>query len=162
MIDCGGSITPLARRPKPLAMVLSENGSERVLRQMSGETLLMTQRLYGSGLHLMECLRFRMKDVGFEKHPIRARDPKGMHDRKTMLPVTLELSPQDQPQAVKRLHTRCLVSGHRKVFLPYPWRRSILMLRKKAWQFIFLLSYPSPDPFAGKMKRHLLSIYRYT
>ena len=88
-----------------------------MLRQMSGETLLMAQLLYGCGLRLMECLRLRVKDVDFEQHQIIVRDPKGMHDRTTML-VILELSLQAQLQATKHLHARDLVSGHGEVSLP--------------------------------------------
>ena len=107
-----------ARRPKQLPTVLSKTEVERVLRQMSGETLLMAQLLYGSGLRLMECLRLRVKDVDFEQHRIMVRDPKGMHDRATMLPETLKLSLQAQLQAVKRLHERDLASGYGEVSLP--------------------------------------------
>ena len=107
-----------ARRPKHLPTVLSKTEVERVLRQMSGETLLMAQLLYGSGLRLMECLRLRVKDVDFEQHQIMVRDPKGMHDRATMLPETLKLSLQAQLQAVKRLHERDLASGYGEVSLP--------------------------------------------
>jgi site-specific recombinase XerD len=88
-----------ARRPKHLPTVISKAEVERVLRQKSGETLLMAQLLYGCGLRLMECLRLRVKDVDFEQHQIIVRDPKGMHDRTIMLPVTLELSLQAQLQA---------------------------------------------------------------
>jgi len=59
-----------ARRPNHLPTVLSKNEVERVLRQMSGETLLRAQLLYGSGLRLMECLCLRVKDVDFEQHQI--------------------------------------------------------------------------------------------
>ena len=38
-----------ARRPKHLPTLVSKTEVERVLNQMSGETLLMTQLLYGSG-----------------------------------------------------------------------------------------------------------------
>lgn len=69
-------------------------------------------------------------DVDFEQHQIMVRDPKGMHDHTTMLPVTLELSLQAQLQAVKHLHERDLASGHGKVSLPYALRRNIPMLRK--------------------------------
>ncbi len=50
-----------AGRPKHLPTVLSKAEVERVLRQTSGETLLMAQLLYGCGLRLMECLRLRVK-----------------------------------------------------------------------------------------------------
>ena len=66
----------------------------------------------------MECLRLRVKDVDVEQHQIIVRDPEGMHDRATMLPVTLELSLQAQRQAPKHLHARELVSGHGAGSLP--------------------------------------------
>ena len=50
-----------------------------MLRQMSGETLLVAQLLYGCGLRLMECLRLRVKDVDFEQHQIIVRAPKGIN-----------------------------------------------------------------------------------
>jgi integron integrase len=144
-----------ARRPKHLPTVLSKAEVERVLRQMSGETLLMAQLLYGCGLRLMECLRLRVKDVDFEQHQIIVRDPKGMHDRTTMLPVTLELSLQAQLQATKHLHERDLVSGHGEVSLPYALAQKYPNAAKEwAWQFIFPSSNLSPDPNDGKMKRH--------
>jgi integron integrase len=144
-----------ARRPKHLPTVLSKTEVERVLRQLSGETLLMTQLLYGSGLRLMECLRLRVKDVDFEQHQIIVRDPKGMHDRTTMLPVSLELSLQAQLQAVNHLHERDLASGHGEVSLPYALTQKYPNAAKEwAWQFIFPSSNLSPDPYDGKMKRH--------
>lgn len=72
-----------------------------------------------AAVRLMECLRLGVKDVDFEQHQIIVRDPKGMHDRTTMLPVTLELSLQAQLQATKHHHARNLVSGHEEVSLPY-------------------------------------------
>ena len=39
-------------------------------RELTGSYKLMVQILYGSGLRLMECLRLRVKDIGFENHHI--------------------------------------------------------------------------------------------
>jgi len=66
----------------------------------------------------MECLRLWVKDVDFEQRQIMVRDPKGMHDRTTMLTVTLKLSLQAYLQAVKHLHEHDLASGHGEVSLP--------------------------------------------
>lgn len=41
--------------------------------------------LYGSGLHLMECLRLRVKDIDFTRNEVLVRDAKGERDRVTML-----------------------------------------------------------------------------
>ncbi|MBE0408934.1 MAG: hypothetical protein IBX69_04290 [Anaerolineales bacterium] len=54
-----------AQRPKHLPSVLSKTDVERGLRRMSGENLLMTHLLDGSGLPLMEYLPLRVKDVDF-------------------------------------------------------------------------------------------------
>ena len=144
-----------ARRPKHLPTVLSKTEVERVLRQMSGETLLMAQLLYGGGLRLMECLRLRVKDVDFEQHQIMVRDPKGMQDRATMLPETLKLSLQAQLQAVKHLYERDLASGYGEVSLPNALARKYPNAAKEwAWQFVFPARQLSPDPYDGKKKRH--------
>jgi hypothetical protein len=71
-----------------------------------------------------------VKDVGFEQHQILVRDPKGMHDRTTMLPETLELSLQTQLQAVKHFHERDLASGDGEVSLPCALAQKYPMLRK--------------------------------
>ena len=54
-------------------------------------------------------------DVVFDQHQIMVRDPKGMHNRTTMLLLTLELPLHAQLQAVKHLHERDLASGHGEV-----------------------------------------------
>jgi site-specific recombinase XerD len=123
-----------ARWPKHLPTVLSKTEVERVLRQMSGETLFMAQLLYGCDLRLTECLRLRVKDVDFEQHQIMVRDPKGMHDRTTMLPnktflmkyyfVQL-LAALPRPPRADQLQSLKLISGRnalqRKVFRSSPW-----------------------------------------
>jgi len=49
-----------ARRSHHLSTVLSKTEVERVLSQLSVETLLMSQLLYGYSLRLMECLRLQI------------------------------------------------------------------------------------------------------
>jgi hypothetical protein len=58
-------------------------------------------------------------DVDFDQHQIMVRDPKGMHVRTTVRPVTLEQSLQAELQAVKHLHERDFASGYGEVPLPY-------------------------------------------
>jgi hypothetical protein len=93
------------------------------------------------------CTFEKSKDVDFEQQQIIVRDPKGMHDRTTMLPVTLELYLQAQLQAVKHLRERDLASGHGEVSLPYALAQKYPNAAKEcAWQFIFPSSNLSPDP----------------
>src|SRR2546430_1969657 len=60
-----------------------------VLAHMRSPYRLMAELLYGSGLRLLECLRLRVKDIGFGYGRIVVRDGKGAKDRVTMLPGRL-------------------------------------------------------------------------
>lgn len=101
-----------------------------MLCQMRRETLLMAQFLYGCGLHLMECLCLRLKDIDFEQHQVIVCNSKGTHDRTTMLPVTLELSLQAKLQTVKRLYERDLAYGYGEVSFPNVLAQKFPILRK--------------------------------
>lgn len=48
----------------------------------------MSQAIYGSGTRLMECVRLRIKDVGFGQGKIFIRGGKGGKDRTTFLPLS--------------------------------------------------------------------------
>lgn len=50
---------------------------------------LVASLLYGTGMRVLEALRLRVKDVGFEQREIIVRDGKGGKDRVTVLPENL-------------------------------------------------------------------------
>lgn len=50
---------------------------------------LLAKLLYGTGMRLMEGLRLRVKDVGFDRGAIIVREAKGNKDRVVMLPQSL-------------------------------------------------------------------------
>ena len=81
---------PRAKRPRKLPVVLSRAEVERVLGRLEGRYRLTGALLYGSGLHLMEALRLRIKDVDFELRQVVVRDGKGAKDRVTPLPDPIE------------------------------------------------------------------------
>src|SRR5256885_1177377 len=78
-----------AQRPARLAVVLTRDEVDSVLARMEGTTALVARLLYGSGLRLLEALHLRAKDVDFARRQLVVRDPKGRHDRATMLPKTV-------------------------------------------------------------------------
>ena len=43
---------------------------------------LMAKLLYGSGLRLIDCIRFRVKDIDSKRNQIVVRDGKGIKGRK--------------------------------------------------------------------------------
>lgn len=55
------------------------------IAHLSGTYRLMAQLLSGSGLHLMECVCLRVKDLDFAQRQVTVRDSKGMHDRVTLM-----------------------------------------------------------------------------
>lgn len=81
----------LERPKKPVRkpVVLSRSEIGRLLAAMEGTHALMARLLYGTGMHLMECVRLRVKDVDFERGELTIRQGKGGKDRLTMLPVSL-------------------------------------------------------------------------
>ena len=56
---------------------------------MRGVYAAMAGLLFGTGMHLRECVRLRVKDVEFAQRQITVRDGKGARDRVTLLPQTL-------------------------------------------------------------------------
>jgi site-specific recombinase XerD len=80
---------PRAKHPERLPVVFSRTEVRAVLARAHGQHCLMASLLYGTGLHLMECVRLCVKDVDFEYRQILVRDGKGQKDRVTMLPQSL-------------------------------------------------------------------------
>ncbi len=59
-----------AQRPKRLPTVLTKEEVQKVIGLMRGTHQLMAKLLYGSGLHLMECVQLRVKDIDFGQRQI--------------------------------------------------------------------------------------------
>jgi len=107
-----------AKRPQPIPTVMTKEEVKRVIGSMSGTHQIMAKLLYGSGLRLMECVRLRVKDLDFEMNQVVFRDGKGMKDRTTMLPETVQPSLDEHLTRVRALHGRDLAKGIRQCFPP--------------------------------------------
>lgn len=144
-----------AQKPKRLPTVLTPDEVRQVLAQLSGAYLLMAQLLYGSGLRLMECLRLRVKDLGFAQHQMTVRDGKGANDRVTMLPKQAAAPLQSQLEQVRALHERDLSAGYGAVFLPNALARKYPQAEREwGWQYVFPATRLSPDSHDGVLRRH--------
>jgi site-specific recombinase XerD len=66
-----------AKRPARVPVPLTESEVRAVLAQRDGRHALMAGILYGAGLRLMECVRLRVKDVGFGYSQITVRRRQG-------------------------------------------------------------------------------------
>ncbi len=144
-----------AKTPQRLPTVLTKDEVRAVLAALSGEYRLMAQLLYGSGLRLMECVRLRVKDLGFAQRQLTVRDGKGMHDRITMLPQGLIAPLEDHLRLVRRTHQEDLERGYGAVYLPFALERKYPQANREwGWQYVFPAERLSVDPRSGVIRRH--------
>lgn len=127
-----------AKHPRRLPVVLTPGEVNALLQQMNGSTGLVAALLYGTGVRLLEALRLRVKDVGFERRELIVREGKGGKDRVTVLPENLLLPLRQQLARAKALHDADLGAGRGRVWLPaalavkYP-----NAARAWGWQWVF-------------------------
>ena len=125
--------------------------------QLDGTTALLARLLYGSGMRLMEGLRLRVKDVGFDRHAIVVREVKGSKDRVVMLLLSFEDALRRQMLTARSLWEADRQAQRSGVDIPhvlkinYPKPSNTL-----GWFWMF----PSPtlftDPRSGVVRRHSL------
>ena len=144
-----------AKGHRRLPVVLTPLEVRNLLHELSGTTGLVASLLYGTGMRLLEALRLRVKDVGFERREVLVRDGKGGKDRVTVLPENLMLPLQQQLARAKVQHDRDLADGAGKVWLPdalavkFPRAPSAW-----GWQWVFPSTVMSVDPRSGMRRRH--------
>lgn len=63
-----------AKRRQRLPVMLTREEVREVLSRMRGVYAAMAGLLYGTGMHLRECVRLRVKDVEFAQRQITVRD----------------------------------------------------------------------------------------
>lgn len=146
-----------ARRPARLPVVLTRDEVDRVLARVAGTAGLVGRLLYGSGLRLLEALRLRVKDLDFARRQIVARDPKGRHDRTTMLPRALADPLREQLSAARTLHEEDSRLGFGEVWLPNALARKLPSAAGEwIWQWVFPATSRWRDPATGMERRHHL------
>jgi integron integrase len=144
-----------ARRPRKLPVVLTREETGRVLGRLRGTHWLMGMLLYGSGLRLLECLRFRVKDVELARNQLIVREGKGGKDRRTVLPEAVKRPLREHLERVRAIHEKDLREGFGRVYLPFALDRKYPQAAAAwAWQYVFPASQRSMDPRTGEERRH--------
>ncbi len=144
-----------AKKPKRLPVVFTRHEISRLLNCLDGQSLLMANLLYGSGLRLMECLRLRVADIDFDQSQLFVREGKGQKDRVTVLPQKLKEPLRLQLAQVRELHHRDLAAGYGSVFLPQALAKKYPHAgREWSWQYVFPATKRSVDPRSGEFRRH--------
>jgi len=127
-----------AKRPKRLPIVLTKSEVQHILVRLSGDTKLVVQLLYGSGLRLNEAVRSSVKDINFEQCQIIVRDGKGAQDRISMLPESVLELLKTHLVNVEDIFQQDLRNGFGRVTLPYALSRKYPNAdREWIWQFVF-------------------------
>jgi integrase len=127
------------------------------LGELSGTMGLVAALLYGTGMRLLEALRLRVKDIGFEQRELVVRDGKGGKDRVTVLPENLIAPLQQQLGQARALHQQDLTEGFGEVWLPDALAaKHPAMPRAWGWQWAFPSAVRSADPRSGVVRRHHL------
>ncbi|SEJ25089.1 integron integrase [Azotobacter beijerinckii] len=127
-----------AKKPERLPVVLSVDEVRRVLGGLDGELWLACSLLYGTGMRLMEVVWLRVKDVDFARGEILVRDGKGMKDRVTVLPRSLEQPLRQHLALVRATHKAELEAGRGDVWLPFALERKYpSAARDWGWQYVF-------------------------
>lgn len=151
-----GLIEPIkAKRHRQIPVVLSQAEVKTVLAQMSGIHQLMAKLLYGGGLRLMECIRFRIQDLDFERNLIYLRAAKGGKDRTTIFPTSIKDALENHVLRVKQLHEQDLANGYGQVYLPGALEKKYPNAAKEfGWQYVFPSKNLSTDPRSEVVRRH--------
>ncbi|HET8880934.1 MAG TPA: integron integrase [Solimonas sp.] len=148
-----------AKKPKRMPTVLSRRETGDLLAAVGeeGTAALVVHLLYGTGMRLLEALRFRVKDVDFDRRELCVRDGKGGKDRVTVFPQVL-LAPMRAHLAWRRtVFDEDLRRGKAGVWMPdalavkYP-----NATREWGWQYVFAADHFSTDPVSGTERRHHL------
>jgi len=146
-----------AQRPVRVPVVLTVDEVRSVLEKIRGVPHLVALLLYGSGLRLLEALTLRVKDLDFERNEMVVRDPKGRHDRRTMLPRNAEALLHDHLLKVKGVHDDDLARGFGRVWLPTALERKLPSAAGEwRWQWIFPATRRWREEESGKEFRHHL------
>ena len=144
----------LATKQRHLPVVLSPSEVAQILHFAKGQTKLVIQMLYGSGLRVNECLRLRIQDIDLNSLSITVRDGKAKKDRQTILsqscvsPLTgfidkaLTIQQQDNKQGYGPSLPNALSKKYPNAF------------RDPGWMFVFPSSRLCSHPLTQQLCRH--------
>lgn len=130
---------------------------EALCSELQGQFSLVAKLLYGSGLHLRECLALRVKDVNFERCELQVRGRKGRPVRPARLPPEIVADLRAHLHCIREQHDRDLQAGAGHVAVPEVLRLDFPdAAREWAWQWCFPASETYVHPITGHRCRHHL------
>jgi len=145
-----------ANKKMNMPVVLTREGTARILSLMTGTPQWVAKLLYGSGLRISEAIRLRVQHIDFPMKTLTVRSEKGNKDRVTTFPATVIPFLNDHLVKVKTIHQKDLEQGYGSVYLAHALARKYKNAAKTwGWQFVFPSSTQSTDPLSNAVRRHL-------
>ena len=130
--------------------LLAKSEIRELFKRLRGQTLLLCQVLYGSGVRLSECLRLRVADLDFDHGILTVVDGKGRNRRITYLPRCLGGALQQHLADRAAEHSRDLADGFGSAPLPSAYnRKNPTAATDFRWQFVFASPYRFHDRNTG-------------
>ena len=138
-----------------MPVVLTRGEVASILALMEGTPQLVTKVLNGSGLRIMEAVRFRVQDIDYEYNQPTVRSGKGAKDRLTTFPTSLIPLLKSHLAKVWLIHQQNLAQGCGEVYLPHALAQKYpAAVRKWGWQYVFPSGNLATDPRRGVVRRH--------
>ncbi|MFK5968635.1 MAG: integron integrase [Candidatus Marithrix sp.] len=138
-----------------IPVVLTREEVKQILSLLENTSGLLAKLLYGCGLRITEAVRLRVQDIDYGYKQITVRNGKGMKDRVTPFPESVEPILTNHLQRVKAIHNLDLANGYGTVYLPHALARKYPNAEQEwNWQYVFPSKKLSEDPRSGITRRH--------
>jgi integron integrase len=138
---------PSNRKPP---VVFSRNEVAAILGNLTNDSLLIAQLMYGSGLRIGEVLSMRVKDIDFENNQIIIYNGKGNKSALGILPSPIIDDLKLQIEKVRVVYQKDLLKNFKGTTLPEDIKRKYPSLAKSfEWQYLF----PASN-YCGDLQRH--------
>ncbi len=144
-----------SHKTQRIPVVLTREEVKQILSLLENTSGLLAKLLYGCGLRITEAVRLRVQDIDYGYKQVTVRNGKGMKDRVTPFPESIEPLLTNHLKRVKTIHNRDLANGYGTVYLPHALARKYLNAEKEwNWQYVFPSNKLSKDPRSGITRRH--------
>jgi integrase len=128
-----------------------------MLSRLHGVHRLVATLLFGTAMHIMECLRLRVRDISLAKNEILVRDVRNELVKRIGIPPHLLLAIKAQLQKVLEDHADDMKSDWQGVYIPEPLLMEYPNVSKMlSWQYVFAAKRLPHDPSDGKIRRYHL------
>jgi integron integrase len=129
-----------AKIPDRLPEVPTAEEVVAVIKNLQGQSRLIGQILFGSGLRIGEALSLRVKDLNFASHQITVRSGKGDKDRIVQMPRSLVAPLRDQMLVARKWYDADSEAGTLRVDVPAAFARKCL---SAPTQWVWFWLFPS-------------------